>query len=174
MGAWPMLEVTLTNRSAHAVHSFALRFLARTGGHASGSGVRPEGRLLPGATFSHTSQEDDAGCVAVCVDFVQYASGDVWHARGDERLVTEAGVQAGARAAAIYLQNVLTRSDAATVMAQLARVHADVRAPLGNREFGPFGFYEGVTNMAVRAQAAFERDGQSGVETLLRSEHGGR
>jgi hypothetical protein len=64
--------------------------------------------------------------------------------------VTEAGVQAGARAASIHLQGVLARSDAATVVAQLPRVHADVVEPMTNRRFRPSGFYNGVTNMAVR------------------------
>jgi hypothetical protein len=165
-----MLEVTLTNRSTRAVHSFTLRFVARPRGHASGTGTQPDGGLPPGATFAHTSQEPSGGCVAACVDFVQFVSGDVWYSGGQESLVTEAGVQAGARAASIHLQSMLARSDAATVMAQLARVHVDVVEPTTNHRFGPPGFYNGVTNMKVRLRGAFERDGLKGVETLLRSD----
>jgi hypothetical protein len=169
VGAWPMLEVTLANRGFQAVHSFTLRFVAGPGGDASGAGVQPERGLPPGATCSHTGQEPDAGCVAACVDFVQLVGGDVWYSGDEQSLVTEAAVQAGARAASIHLQGVLARSDAATVMAQLARVHADVVEPMTNRRFGPSGFYDGVTNLTVRLQHAFEHEGLKGVETLLRS-----
>ncbi len=169
VGAWPMLEVTLTNRSAQAVHSFTLRFVARRGGHASGTGTRPERGLAPDATLLHTSQEPERGYVAACVDFVQFVNGDVWYSRDQQSLVTEAGVQAGIRAASIHLQGLLARSGAATVMAQLARVHADVVEPMTNHRFGPSGFYNGVTNVAVRLERAYERDGFHGAELLLRS-----
>jgi hypothetical protein len=173
VGAWPMLDVTITNRSAEAVHSFTLRFVARRGRLPSGTGTQPEGGLPPGATVLHTNQEPDTGCVAVCVDFVQFVSGSVWHSGDQQSVVTVAGVQAGALAASIHLRGVLARSDAAAVIAQLARVHADVVEPRTNHKFGPFGFYNGVTNMAVRLQDAFERDGPKGVETLLQSDHVG-
>ncbi len=52
-------------------------------------------------------------------------------------------------------------------MAQLARVHADVVAPMRNRLVGPFGFHNGVTNIAVQLCDAFARDGLNGVETRL-------
>ena len=172
VGVWPILEVTLTNRSAQPVHSFTLRFVARREGHASGTGTNPERGLPPGATFLH--QEPDAGCVAACVDFVQFVSGGVWYSGDQQSLVTEAGVQAGALAASIHLQGVLARSDAATVMAQLPRVYADVLDSMTNHTFGPSGFYDGVTNMAVRLRDAFERDGLQGVETLFRSDQGHR
>ena len=64
----------------------------------------------------------------------------------------------------------LGRADAATVMAQLARVHADVVGPMANPLFGPFGFYNGVKNMAVQLRHVFSRDGLDGVERLLRSD----
>jgi hypothetical protein len=105
----------------------------------------------------------------VCVDFVQFASGDVWCSADEGSFVTEAGVHAGARAATSHLRGVLTRSDAATVMAQLARLHADVVAPATDPKFGPFGFYNGVTNAAVRLRVACEHHGLKGVEMLLRS-----
>lgn len=169
VGAWPMVEATLTNRSAEAIHSFVLRFVARAGGHASGTGARPEGGLWPGAQCSQTIQEPGPVCVAVCVDFVQFISGDVWYSATDESLVTETGVQAGARAAVDHMVDVLARSGASVVMAQLARVHADVVEPVTNPRYGAFGFYSGVANVAVRLQSAYERDGLRGVEILLRS-----
>ena len=162
VGAWPMVEVTLTNRSSQAVHSFSMRFVARPGGHASGIATQPKHGLPPGAQCSHTLQEPEPGCVAVCVDFVQFVSGDVWCSADERSLVTEAGVQVGARAAASHLLDVLTRSDAAAVIAQLPRVHADVLPPATDPRFGSFGFYNGVTNVAVRLRAACERDGLKG------------
>ncbi len=169
VGAWPMLEVKLTNRSTQVVHSFNLRFVAGAGGHPSGSGIQTEHGFLPGTTLSHTNQESRSGDVAACVDFVQFVKGDVWFSGDPESLVTEAGIQNGARAASVYLQSVLARCGAATVMAELARVHAVVRDPK-TIMFGPPGSYNGVTHMAVRVKAAFERDGLAGVETVLRSD----
>jgi hypothetical protein len=168
VGAWPMLELTLMNQSPQAVHSFTLRFVAGPGGATSGTGTQPEEGLSPGATFSHTSQEPDAGCVAACVDFVQFVNGDAWYSGALDSLVTEAGVKAGARAASNHLQRVLARADAATVMVQLARIHADITEPVTRSALGPFGFYNGVSNTAVRLQHAFDHHGLRGVEALLR------
>lgn len=170
VGAWPMLELTLANRSARAVHSFTLRVVAGRGGHVSGLGCRPEGGILPDATFPVTSQEPETGCAAACVDFVQFVSGDTWYSQAPDALVDEAGVLAGSRAAADHLRGVLERADIATVMAQLASIHADVTEPF-TRVHGPFGFYCGVTNLAVRLRHAFDRQGPNQIEAILRLGH---
>jgi len=170
VGAWPLLALTLTNQSREVVHSFMLRFAANIKGPASGIGMQPDQGLAPGATLAHTSQEPDGGCLAVCVDFVQFVSGDTWYSGHPDSLVTEAGVHAGSRAASALLQAVLERSGVAAVMAQLPRIHADVTEPITTRVDGRFGFYNGVTNVAVRLQHAFGRDGPGGVEARLRSD----
>jgi hypothetical protein len=171
VGAWQHLDFTVTNRSGQAVHSFALRCLAGPGGHPSGAGVQPEGGLAPDA-FVHAGF-GGTGYLGIQVDFVQFVQDAVWYSGDEESLVTEAGVEAGNRAASVHLQSVLARSDAATVMARLARVHADVVGPMSNPLFGPFGFYTGVNNMAVQLRHACSRDGLDGVERLLRSDRVG-
>jgi hypothetical protein len=113
------------------------------------------------------------GYTGIRVDFVQFVEGAVWYSSDEESLVTKTGVEAGSRAASVHLQSVLARSDAETVMAQLARVHADVVGPLSDPLFGPFGFSAGVNNMTVRLRHAFSRAGLDGVARLLRSDHAG-
>ncbi len=49
---------------------------------------------------------------------------------------------------------------------------SNVRAPFGadnNPEFGIFGFYCGVTNIAVRVEHEYKNGGAQGIETFLRS-----
>lgn len=171
LGAWPRLELTLTNLSPHAVSSFSLRYLTGAGGPANAAGTHPERGLSAGATISDTSQEPDTGCTAVRVDFVQFIGGDTWLSGDPQSLVTEAGVQAGARAALRHLRTVRERFDVDTAMQQLGRLHVDVTGPPTNR-VNVFGFYNGVENTAVRLRHAYERDGPNGVEVLLLEELG--
>jgi len=81
-------------------------------------------------------------------------------------------LKAGAKAAANYLLTVMTRDGVQTVMTSLPRIHADVNAPLGapaDPEFGTFGFYCGVTNIAVRVEHEYKDGGAESVERFLRS-----
>jgi hypothetical protein len=66
----------------------------------------------------------------------------------------------------------MSRDGVGTVMATLPRIHADVREPYGeanNPEFGIFGFYCGVTNIAVLVEHEYKNGGGQRVETFLRS-----
>jgi hypothetical protein len=67
---------------------------------------------------------------------------------------------------------VLERDGAEAVVAALPRIHADVQGPFGlaaDKDFGSFGFYGGVTNMAVRVSHAYREGGAVAVESALRS-----
>lgn len=167
-GAWPLLEVMVANRGAQVVHSFVVRLQGPDDGPSNGMGIQPEQGFSPGAMFAHTSQEPTQGCVAVRVDFVQFVSGEVWCSQACDSLVTAEGLQEGRRAAVLHLLRILERSDSADVMAKLAGLHADVNEPVPAPTHGSFGFYKGVSNVAIRLHRAFERDGLEGVETLLR------
>ena len=172
LGAWSHVECDLENRSTDTVHSYALRFVARERRFSSGYGSRPEGGVPPGGRHSQSSQIPPSGCIAIRVDFVQFGSGDVWHSTDEDALVTEAGVRAGAHAAAVHLLNVLERSGVASVMASLPRLHADVFHGVTAPEHGFFGFYSGVTNLNVRVQHAYDSHGPGSVDRLLRSVKG--
>jgi hypothetical protein len=57
-------------------------------------------------------------------------------------------------------------------MRELQRIHADVPSDFFTPEldkFGTFGFYCGVTNMAVSVRHAYEEGGLERVEALIRS-----
>ena len=106
--------------------------------------------------------------MAACIDFVQFDNGDTWYSRHPDSLASEAGVDAGRRAAATHLKGVLDRSGVAAVMRLLPRIHVEVMEPSATRIDGPSGFYSGVTNLVLRVQHVFNREGHDGVEALLR------
>lgn len=173
VGAWSHVECEVENRGIETVHSYAVRFVARDRRYSSGSGMQPEGGgVPPGGRFSQSTQSPPSGCVAVRIDFVQFAGGDVWYSTDEDALVTEAGIRAGAQAAAAHLLNVLERSDAATVISNLPGLRADMVLHPTDPKHGFFGFYSGVTNLTVRLQNAYDREGLSSVERLLRSMRG--
>jgi hypothetical protein len=66
----------------------------------------------------------------------------------------------------------MSRDGSQAVMDTLPRIHADVTEPDGlatNPDSGIFGFYCGVTNIAVRVQHEYQGGGEKAVETFLRS-----
>jgi hypothetical protein len=106
------------------------------------------------------------------IDFVQFSDGTTWFSNYPEATVKPEGLEAGAKAASEYLLKLLNREGAAAVMRQLSRIHADVPSDLftrGEDKFGTFGFYCGVTNMAVRVRHAHEKAGLQRVEAVIRS-----
>jgi len=161
-----VIAVAVTNRSATAVHSFALRFLRSHAPHSSGIGVQPE-RLLPGASHWSQLHDPEEGCSGACVDFVQFTTGDVWSGQDRDALVTDAGLAAGSAAAVEFLQHTMARLGAEAIIAALPRIHADVVAPTRAPTFGPFGYYAGVTRVAVGLQSAFKRERLGGVVSWL-------
>jgi hypothetical protein len=143
--------------------SGCLRFDANEKEPESGVGTQPEGGLPPGAALAHTNHESNGSCMAACIDFVQFDNGDTWYSRHPDSLATEAGVDAGRRAAATHLKGVLDRSGVAAVMRLLPRIHVEVMEPSATRIDGPSGFYSGVTNLVLRVQHVFNREGHDGV-----------
>ena len=168
-GVWRFFSVVVENRSSHRVDSCVVRFATRSPEYSSGIAIRPEGGLSPGGQHLCSIQEPNPGCVRVCVDFVQFQSGEVWCSTHQDALVTEASVQAGAKAAANSLLGVLGRSDAAMVMAGLTRIHADLMESRVDPAHGAMGFHAGVTSVAVRLQHVCERDALGDIENYLRA-----
>ena len=158
VGAWPHVAFEVENRTGEVVHSYYLRVVARLGRWGSGAGIEPEGGLQSARRSSEVIQEPDSGAVAVVVDFVQFYGGGTWYSADDGAYVTEAGVRAGARAAATHLLQTLKRHDSATIMAALPRLHADVPGGIVDLAHGYGGFYSGVTNLAVCLQHECDRD----------------
>jgi hypothetical protein len=103
---------------------------------------------------------------------VQFADGSTWFSHSPHSSVKPEGVRAGARAAVSHLLQVLDSGGASKVMDALPHIHADVREPDGaaqNPEYGIFGFYDGVTNVAVRVECEYQEGGDAKVELFLRS-----
>jgi hypothetical protein len=164
---WPSLSVAVRNCSATSVHSFAVRFLTTLDQRNNGIGVQPEDRLRPGEYHRCAVQEPVPRCVGARVDFVQFSTGDVWCTPDRHAIVTEAGLAAGSSTAVRVLREVLTSTGPGAVMKTLPRLHAVVpRVGIKPRLEG-FGFYAGVTRVAVGLQHAFDRLGLDGVAQWL-------
>jgi hypothetical protein len=170
VGVWCFIGVAVKNRSSTAIHSFALRFLTE---HNSGIGVQPERPLLPGEAERSDIQETNPDCAGVRVDFVQFVTADVWCRRDPYALVTEAGLAAGSAAAVRFLQSTAERLGAEAILPALSRIHVDVVGPMTETTFGPFGYYAGVTRVAVAVQSAFDRRGLDEVVGWLGAPHFG-
>lgn len=167
-GVWPHFSVLVQNCSSQPVHSYVVRFAARPAKYSSGILIQPEDGLSADGQLRCSTQEPDSGCMAVCIDFVQFTSGEVWCSTHHDALVTGASVKAGATAAADYLLGVLERSDGATVMAGLTHIHANVESGFDSAD-GGIGFRAGVTSVAVRLRRACEENGLSDIENCLRA-----
>jgi len=157
VGAWPFVAFEVENRSGELVHSYYLRVVARLGRWGTGAGIEPEGGLQSARRSREVIQEPDSGAVAVVVDFVQFYGGGTWYSTDHGALVSEAGVRAGARAAATYLLQTLKRHDSASITAVLPRLHADVPSGILDPAHGSDSFYCGVTNLAVRLQHEYDK-----------------
>jgi hypothetical protein len=127
---------------------------------------------LPGQAREDSISAHEYAPLTLTIDFVQFEDGTTWFSNSPHSTVKAQGLEAGAKAAASYLRGVISRDGVGTVMATLPRIHADVTEPEGtsaNPEFGIFGFYCGVTNIAVRVEHEYKDGGAQGVETFLRS-----
>src|SRR6267378_105607 len=167
-----VLRFDITNRSNKAVHSYDCRYYSPVPVGNGSYGSQPEEGLLPGRSLDDSISAHEYAPLTLTIDFVQFADGTTWFSNSPLSTVKPDGLRAGAKAAANYLLTVMTRDGVQTVMTSLPRIHADVSAPFGaptNPEFGIFGFYCGVTNMAVRVQHEYKDSGAQGVEIFLRS-----
>ena len=168
-GVGGKLRFEITNRSDKVVHSYQCRYVPV--GHGS-YGSQPVEGLLPGQSRDDSISAHEYRPLTLTIDFVQFADGTTWFSNSPQSTVKPDGLRAGAKAAANYLLTVMSRDGVQTVMDTLSRIHADVRAPFGadnNPEFGIFGFYCGVTNIAVRVEHEYKNGGAQGIETFLRS-----
>jgi hypothetical protein len=171
-GVGGVLRFDIANRSNKAVHSYDCRYYSPVPVGNGSYGSQPEEGLLPGRSRDDSISAHEYAPLTLTIDFVQFADGTTWFSTSPQSTVKPDGLRAGAKAAANYLLTVMTRDGVQTVMTSLPRIHADVSAPFGaptNPEFGIFGFYCGVTNIAVRVQHEYKDSGAQGVERLLRS-----
>lgn len=170
-----VLRFNIINRSDKPIHSYQCRWYSpkQMGNGAYGAWRNPqETSLQPtqsteGAISAHEYFE-----LTLIIDFVQFSDGTTWFSNYPEATVKAEGVEAGAKAGAEYLLKLLNRDGTAAVMQRLSRIHADVPSDLFTREkdrFGIFGFYCGVTNMAVRVRHAYEEGGSQRVEAVIGS-----
>jgi len=164
-----VLRFEVRNRSDKLVHSYQCRYVPV--GHGS-YGSQPEEGLLPGQSREDSISAHEYKPLTLTIDFVQFADGTTWFSNSPQSTVKPDGLSAGAKAAANYLLTVMSRDGVQAVMTSLPRIHADVSAPFGaaiNPEFGIFGFYCGVTNIAVWVEHEYEEGGPQRVKAFLRS-----
>jgi hypothetical protein len=170
-----VLRFDVINRSEKPVYSYDYRWYSPKlqGNGSHGAFADPiEGSLPPGhSTFGSIGAEEYFD-LTLTLDFVLFADGSTWCSTAPEASVKPKGVEKGAQAAASYLRNVLNRDGAEAVMHTLPQIFVDVEEPLGSdtkSEFGMFGFYNGVTSIAVQVQHAYKEGGLKRVEALLQS-----
>lgn len=167
-----VLRYTVTNRSAKPIHSYAIRHYSPVP-HGNGAyGSEPPGGLAPGQSREDSLAAHDYVEMTLTVDFVQFADGTTWLSEAPGATVKPQGVEAGAKEAAAQLRRVFEREGASAVIEMLPRIHAEVPGDLFSTdegEFGTFGHYSGVTNMAVRVQHSFAEGGPQGLAECLRS-----
>jgi len=171
-GVGGVLRFKVTNRSSKVIHSYDCRYDSPVPVGNGSYGSQPEEGLLPGQSRDDSISAHEYAPLTLTIDFVQFADGTTWFSNSSQSTVKPDGLRAGAKAAAKYLLAVMSRDGTQTVMDSLPRIHADVREPDGqaiNRDFGIFGFYCGVTNIAVRVEHEYKNGGAQQVETLLRS-----
>ena len=170
-GIGGVLRFDVTNGSNKAINSYACRYYTPVPVGNGSYGSHPE-QFLPGQSRDDSISAHEYAPLTLTIDFVQFADGTTWFSNSPQSKVKPDGFRAGAKAAARYLLAVMTRDGIQTVMDTLPRIHADVREPDGqatDSEFGSFGFYCGVTNIAVRVENEYKNSGSQGVETFLRS-----
>jgi hypothetical protein len=170
-GIGGVLRFDVTNGSNKAIHSYDCRYYSPVPVGNGSYGSQPD-QFLPGQSRNDSISADEYAPLTLTIDFVQFADGTTWFSNSPQSRVKPDGFRAGTKAAARYLLTVMTRDGTQTVVDGLPRIHADVREPAGpatNPEFGSFGFYCGVTNIAVRVENEYKNRGSQGVETFLRS-----
>lgn len=170
-GVGGVLRFEVTNRSNKVIHSYGCRYyspvLVGNGSHGS----NPEEGLGPGQSRNDSISTHEYAPLTLTIDFVQFADGTTWTSNSPQSTVKPNGLRAGAQAAVSYLLRMMNRGGTEAVMDTLRRIHADVREPNGQgnqSEFGLFGFYCGVANVAVRLAHEYQDGGRIGVETFLR------
>lgn len=168
-----VLKFDLENVSGKPIHSFSISYHSPDPLDTGSIGVQPEEILQPG-------QSGDAGIsargkdrITLMVDFVQFSDGSTWYSDPPNYTVKPEGVRAGAQAAHKYLLSVLQSRGASAVIDTLPRIHADVQEVdfFRTKEiYGFAGFYNGVTNTAVRVEHAYRQGGLSKVEEFLKGQ----
>lgn len=165
------LRFEVTNRSDKVIHSYDCRYYSPVPGGNGSYGAQPEG-LFPGQSRDDLISTQEYAPLTLTIDFVQFADGSTWFSSSPQSTVKPDGFRAGAKAAADYLLGVLNENEVQTVMDTLARIHAEVSDPdFPNleTESGVFGFYCGVTNIAVRVEQEYKNGGAQGVDRFLRA-----
>ena len=170
------MRFEVTNRSKTVIHSYDWRYYSPAPVGNGAFGVAPGG-LLPGQSRDDSLIEQEYAPFTLTIDFVQFADGPAWFSSSPQSTVKPDGFSAGAKAAAGYLLSVMNENEVQTVLETLPRIHAEVEDagfPSTNPEFGAFGFYCGVTNMAVRVEHEYQNGGARRVERFLRAYSGPR
>ena len=170
-GIGGVLRFDITNRSNKAIHSYACRYYSPVPVGNGSYGSQPE-LFLPGQSRDDSISANEYAPLTLTIDFVQFADGTSWFSDSPQSTVKPDGLRAGGKATAKYLLAVMSRHGTQTVVDSLPRIHADVMEPNGqgaNPDFGIFGFYCGVTNIAVRVEHAYKDGGAQAVEIFLRS-----
>lgn len=165
-----ILKVDIKNISNKPIHSFSVTYHSREpAGHSIG-GWGHEILLPPGQSYTLNVSCKDKRGLRFSIDFVQFATGDVWYAEPPRASVKPEGVQAGEQAAIEYLHKVLESDGAPEVMIVLLHV----RTKMGlwkfssEEDFGCFGFDHGIIKAVVSVQHAYQEGGLPDVEDLLR------
>ena len=165
-----LLRFTVQNSSDKPIHSYLWRHASPAPKANGGAGSRPQEELAPGARHPEAAYLAWRGPITITIDFVQFADGTCWLTTNPASAIRQAGLDAGAAAAAAHLLRVVGEGGADALTAALPRIHLDVQdaAWYEHRErFGMLGFYNGVNRAVVIARSA----GPDRVETMLRELH---
>jgi hypothetical protein len=164
-----LLRFDVVNRSAKTIHSYTWRHCSHIPQGNGAFGVQPEAPFVAGQSRKDSCALGWHCPITLTVDFVQFADGSTWFSSTSEATVRPAGVQAGAAAAAGHLSKLLAKDGPEVLLSVLPRIHAEVPAPaLAAEDSGAFGFYAGVTNIAIRVADLASRGEILGIADLLR------
>lgn len=169
-----VLRFDVVNNSSQPVHSYDCRYYSpddRGNGAYGAWGGEQETNLPPGHSTHGSVGAREYIPLTLTIDFVQFADGETWFSSAPGATTKPAGMEAGRRAAAEYLLGLLEKGGSTAVMNRLPEIHADVRSdPFEPKadEYGSFGFYNGVTNMAARVRHGYEAGGLQNVEAVVR------
>lgn len=125
-----LLRFSVVKTSSETVHSYTWRHSSPVLFENGAYGVHPEHGLASGRSQPEACHLGQRCPLTLTTDFVQFADGSTWFSTSDGGVVQPVGVEAGARAAATYLLEVLEREGSDAVLRTLPRIHADVPDPL--------------------------------------------
>jgi len=164
-----VLKIELRNTSSKDIHSFWIRYHSAAQADM-GSGVwQPPATIIPGKTEPIWLRVNGKDTLTLSVEFVQYADGTIWLPPGSQDSESQVSLKAGAEAAQKYLLSVLENAGPEQVLEKVPYIHTAVQSEQYTPATNDFGFYCGVSSIAVLVQHAHQEGGLPRVEQVLQN-----